>query len=47
MKRLREGFKFPHELHMWSRFDKETGELEIIPADENWQFMFRFMGEIK
>jgi hypothetical protein len=42
MKLFREGHKFPcSKIHMTSRF--EDGELVIIPADEDWQLMFRFM----
>jgi hypothetical protein len=45
MKRLREGYTFPQgKIHMWSRYEEGEG-LVIIPADEDWQFMFRFMIE--
>ena len=44
MKRIREGYKFPcGKIHMCSKF--EDGELVLIPADEDWQLMFRFMIE--
>lgn len=47
MKRFREGYKFPQDgnIHMTSRY--ENGELVIIPADENWQLMFRFIIEME
>jgi hypothetical protein len=47
MKRFREGYTFPKgdTVHLWSRFDPITKELEVIPADSDWQFMFRFFIE--
>ena len=46
MKRFREGYKFPqsNKIHMTSRY--EDGKLVIVPADEDWQLMFRFMVEL-